>query len=445
MSGRFDFTSIGAAMSKGLRETLAQQEAERLRAEDLKLRQKESQRQDEELGLRKEDAKVVQAQRAALVAETVRKTQEANAERLTPGQELTGMENIPSEMKVDQVIAPRTLPMTVGTPTATDAGTEPWRTQITEGGSPTISAPIQPVSIMSPTKTGKQEFTGTPAQKKFKTLMEDVNVPDEVKSYMKARQVAGDENLPYQLFEGVKNKPIVRVSHDRKTLELFNKGTWDPITGDIPKDAQLIVEPADGQQGGQPYFIPVTTAQGLYAFNARTGGLDTRLGDLKPGEGAGKDLSSAMGVNQQIDTIKKEFNPAKIGVIAGRLGNLNQAVWGSDPEYARFKNELTTLGNTIIQLRTGAQMSVQEAQRILSEIANEKLPVSTFVARLDRMEELYDQYLANRAKVAYGRTTKEDIDKMVAPPAGASVAGKKPTEGMTPAQKLEYYKNLGKP
>lgn len=397
MAGRFDFLNPGAMMFQSLQEFLARQDADELRKQqevraqaDLKLRERG-------MALDEENAAAIRQQREAAAAELERKTKFANAELLTPGQTLTGRENIPEELTTRQTTLPaRTLPMVAG---------------------PELSAPMVAPQTLGPVATGARTFTGTPQQQRAEKYFNDPLVPDSIRNYMKARQVAGDENLPYQLFEGVQNKPVVRVSHDRKNLELWNKGKWEPLTGDVPKDAQLIIEPDPeaGQQGDRPYFIPYQSAEGLVAFDTRTGSVGGRLADLKPGETAGKDIANALGVQKQIQDIKKEYDPAKIGVIMGRIKNLDQKYWGSDPDYARFKSMLATLGNTVIQLRTGAQMSIDEAKRIIEEVANEKLPPSSFKARIDRMEELYDQYLANRAKVAYGRTTKEDVDRMVAP------------------------------
>jgi hypothetical protein len=91
-----------------------------------------------------------------------------------------------------------------------------------------------------------ETFRGTPQQQALQQMLDDPNTPDAVKQYMQARSVAGDENLPYQMFQPqvAQTTPVVRVSRDRRGIETFVDGQWTPVTGEVPKGAHFITEPA---------------------------------------------------------------------------------------------------------------------------------------------------------------------------------------------------------
>lgn len=219
---------------------------------------------------------------------------------------------------------------------------------------------------------------------------------------------------------------------------------WTEHKGPLPEKYKLINERDPNQNQGNPYVgFSAVTGQGVLGltFNKKTGQWEqTRIADNRPGAGDVKDLANALNVNDLIRDIKSEYDPAKIGVVMGRLKNLDQKYWGADADYAKLKQNLTTLGNTIIQLRTGAQMSVQEAERILSEIANETLPPTTFMARLNEMDKQYREYVAFRSQLAYGRTTAENVTDLThgvvptSPVTGASDTPRTPA-----APEMEEY------
>ncbi|HEX5109884.1 MAG TPA: hypothetical protein VFV95_15640 [Vicinamibacterales bacterium] len=96
-----------------------------------------------------------------------------------------------------------------------------------------------------------ETFRGTPQQQALQQMLDDPNTSEPVKQYMRARSVAGDENLPYQMFQPVvaQTTPVVRVSRDRRGLETFVDGQWTPVTGEIPKGAHFVTEPAPSGTG----------------------------------------------------------------------------------------------------------------------------------------------------------------------------------------------------
>lgn len=417
MAGRFDFQAPSFNMAATIRkiiadrqadedrqrEIAAQAEAERVRAEDLKLRQAAETRAGSAEARARQLADT--AQRRADVTDV-----ESAVAQAGPGGALSDtMARLAARVQpssIEQRMAP--------VPVAPNMGTM-------ETGLPPVEAGSQMLPMVQPPPTTVSK--GSRRQQVFTEIRKRPNLTDQQKLILDLVDASNDDNLPASAMAALFPEPNQRLFRRNAAGDveesIAGKG-WVAHQGDVPKNAKFVTEPQEpGAGGGSPYFIPIASGLGTVPFNARTGMHLNPDGSwtqdpipLKPGEGALKEITAALGVGQQIDTIAREYNPDKIGVIMGRLKNLDQKYWGSDPDYARFKTELTTLGNQIIQLRTGAQMSIQEAQRILEEVARETLPVTTFQARLKRMGELYDEYLANRTKLAYGQLTPEQIKGM---------------------------------
>jgi hypothetical protein len=86
-----------------------------------------------------------------------------------------------------------------------------------------------------------ETFRGTPQQQALQQMLDDPNTPDDVKRYMRARSVAGDENLPYQLFETpvAQTTPVFRVGRNGGMQQI----------GEVPKGAHFTNEPAPSGTG----------------------------------------------------------------------------------------------------------------------------------------------------------------------------------------------------
>lgn len=184
-----------------------------------------------------------------------------------------------------------------------------------------------------------------------------------------------------------------------------------------------------GEKSG--YFIPVQTGNGIEVLDAHNGRYVEGLRrDLKPGEGAQDAITKAGSVLYQIGEIAREFSPDRVGVLKGRYKTMQLALVGEAgvAGLAEFQSQINTLKNTVINLRTGAQMSEPEAARILSEVPDFTNPPDVFMARLEHAKNYFTDWMQRRAKMAYGRQTTADIDKMVGGPMAPS-----PSHGATPA------------
>lgn len=166
------------------------------------------------------------------------------------------------------------------------------------------------------------------------------------------------------------------------------------------------------QDSARPYFTPLQTAEGIQSFDTRTGKVAGRLGDYKPGETAQDVLTNAQGVQKDIERVRNFFRPEFVGPIAGRFGSVEQALLGGNPEMTDLYQTAQRLHNTIVYLRTGKQMNESEAARILAELPTKNLKPDVFIGRLNNMANYFDEWMQNRSKLAFGRTTAGDVDKM---------------------------------
>ena len=208
---------------------------------------------------------------------------------------------------------------------------------------------------------------------------------------------------------------FVRTGSDGRTYTMSGK----------PIDIEPVPIPPESG-GGSPYFVPVQTGEGIIPFNTRTGNyVEPNRKDLRPSASAEVDLTRVQSTLYQVKEIRNLFTPERVGPLKGRYKTMQLALVGELGEegLADFQSATATLGNTVINLRTGAQMSEPEAQRILKEIPNMNLPPDVYLARLGRAEDYFQEWYRNRAKLAFGRTTKEDVDKMVAPKVGTEQEG----------------------
>lgn len=169
------------------------------------------------------------------------------------------------------------------------------------------------------------------------------------------------------------------------------------------------------EKTGNQYFVPVQTGQGLFGFDTRTNTLGPRLADLKPGETAQREIANARTTATVLKQVIGTIDEKTLGPVIGRYKSVEAALVGNDPTFATFSAAVSTLQNTVINLRTGAQMSEPEARRILNEIPDVKLPPATFIAKAKQSQKYFEEWLKNRASVAYGRTTTSDVDTMVTP------------------------------
>lgn len=259
---------------------------------------------------------------------------------------------------------------------------------------------------------GAMEFQGTPQQQQQKALLEDPNTKQNVKDFIRARGAAGDEAIPYQLFED--------------PAQSGGEGTWREIsgarasspkqgekfrmngkTGDVvdmtgqPVKERIIQFTRDQDQQSQ-YFMPIQTNEGHKAFNARTGEVGPTIAGLKPSAGQNDSMINNSAALAQLELLKDSWDPNWMGPAAGRIANMRAAYVGDDPGYARLQTRIASMKNRFIKAITGAQMSEPEATRIMQQLPDVTLPPATNWERILQAEEELKNILELQQQVTSG-------------------------------------------
>ena len=151
-----------------------------------------------------------------------------------------------------------------------------------------------------------------------------------------------------------------------------------------------------------PAVTFLQTAEGFIPATTKGEGIGT-VG--KP-TGLGKPLPSEMiTTEQQIGTlketlgrVKKNYDPAYVGFVAGRLGKFGEKTIGVGEKASSFYSDVAQLRNTLIYLMSGKQINEQEYKRLTEQMPVETMPVSTFNARMKNFEATLDSIIKERQK-----------------------------------------------
>jgi len=388
----YNFVSPGAAAAASIEELLTRRRAE------------ERQRMLD--AMMAEDRQINRQIQAANLESLDRQRQAAEAEKQT-----NTAKGVVSVLAPDQPLDPETVGM------------------LREGGFGALVAPGQEQyagmagdDASEPVmEQGPETFRGTAAQLKEREQRA------ALEEYLASLDPASPEAkaLNYELRTG---KSAPAGMFDRKTAstdiaeyeyyaEQAKTAGQQPMSFEEWMKAQANRKIASGSgNGGSSYFIPVQTGQGVVPFNARTGQFDdASRRDLKPSATAEGELTKAGSVLYQIGEISQMFTPERVGPLKGRYNTMQLALVGEagDQGLAEMQSTIAGLKNTVINLRTGAQMSEPEAARILQEVPDITLPPDVFMARLNTARKYFQDWYSRRAKSAYGRNTTGDVDAML--------------------------------
>jgi hypothetical protein len=418
MANRFNFVSPGAAAAGGLREHLMERELQRRQmvqeaeaAAQMKLRQAADARAASQAA---DTAKMSELQRqvtqAALAkgqrGDVLSRASQAGVGGEIPSVLLPDMEKFAPEMM-------QKMPASFA--------------QGAQTGEDENQVPQYDVTQTAPERN---VYKGTSAERVFKELQDNPNMT--ARDIMLKLKAAGED-----LSAG-----DARVlSGETETQDVPTVGSFEDYVvrkyGNQPSAEQIKtareeyrLEPSVQERPGFTYQVP--SALGTEIVDGATG-KTIRVLPSKLNEGSQLALrAAATGLSLTAD-IREKFNPDKVGPIAGRLAALDVKLWGSDPEYAAFASQLTSLANLTIQARTGAQMSKEEAQRILAEVASGTLPISSFHARMDTLEKLLRETVANVTTIGAGMLTEEQLRNLANPNVPLTGAGTNMIPGGTGA------------
>lgn len=87
-------------------------------------------------------------------------------------------------------------------------------------------------------------------------------------------------------------------------------------------------------------------------------------------------------VENLLRTIRDNYEPGFTGPIQGRFAPLAQAVGRSNPKYARFRQAMTALQNTITRLNFSSRASDQDVLRAIGESPQATMPDADFRTQL---------------------------------------------------------------
>jgi hypothetical protein len=243
-----------------------------------------------------------------------------------------------------------------------------------------------PRSWVDPTSVST--FAGTPQQQALRRFIEDPNTTPEQRAFMEARLAAGDENLPYQLFQGPETQALFRVSNNRRGIERFENGAWVPHDGAIPKDAHWLTEPnpatgeaADMRRIGMFNRIadayersPLVKAADRTIVLSNTA--ERILKDNAAASNASTQLNLAYSYIQALDTYQsavREGELANLGALGTKLEVIGANIIRYLPREAggqgqvmspQVAREIATEGKRLVELiESGRQRKASEFQR----------------------------------------------------------------------------------
>jgi hypothetical protein len=116
-------------------------------------------------------------------------------------------------------------------------------------------------------------------------------------------------------------------------------------------------------------------------------------------------LTEAEGLTKVINDIEKNFDEGFVGPIAGRIGEAKSVTVGNSPKEASFRAAVSSLKNQLLKLRSGAAVTDQEFERILSELPTENDPTENFKQKLRQTKENVDLLKTTRTNLQGGATT----------------------------------------
>lgn len=166
-------------------------------------------------------------------------------------------------------------------------------------------------------------------------------------------------------------------------------------------------------------------AQGISQSNQMAA--QTKAARGKPLPGGEADKFAQIGTLKDIlQDVKANYNPEFVGPVQSRVGRAGQTFgFGATPERARFYQNIASIRNQILNLRSGAAISAQEAARLIQELPQETRSDVDFEASMGNFEKTLDTILRNKRDVF--RSTGYNVDEI----------------GGTQGQKEEDFSDIG--
>lgn len=113
----------------------------------------------------------------------------------------------------------------------------------------------------------------------------------------------------------------------------------------------------------------------------KRGATEKMLG-LQPSAQMQQALVDGFSTLRRLERIKSEYNPNYVGPIQAPIGTALGKTGLIAPKHARFRIEVTNLQNLMVKFLTGAQLSQQEAERIIKGLPSLNMSDPEFKAAM---------------------------------------------------------------
>jgi hypothetical protein len=222
---------------------------------------------------------------------------------------------------------------------------------------------------------------------------------------------------------------------------------FDPIAGGYvsPKKEKVSLQKGtkkftvDGKPWGQDYNFNPTTGERTFVGEPypmdKAAGVTINMPKATP-QGQLESLNKLYAFDSQLDRIEENWDKMFTGPIEGRIGwirDLTGLDLGLPDEKASkqaiFRQVVKDIGDTLLRLRSGAQINEQEYQRLLKLLPTPNLPDRTFKARLQSLRKAIQNNISIRRQMLGGQY-KVPVEPVIETT---------PSDKMTPEQEADAY------
>lgn len=170
-------------------------------------------------------------------------------------------------------------------------------------------------------------------------------------------------------------------------------------------------------KGQQAYLTKgASVPSGWKKVEKAGGGVTINMPKAAP-SGERESLNKLFEFDSQLERIEKSYDPKYVGRVQGVVGAVKELTGvKADKKESEFRQVTRDISDTLLRLRSGAQINEQEYQRMLKLVPTANLPEQVFEARLKSLRT------AIKDSISIRRGTMEDSG-FVAPSGGKSAGG----------------------
>lgn len=152
----------------------------------------------------------------------------------------------------------------------------------------------------------------------------------------------------------------------------------------------------DGE-GNQAYLKKgAAVPRGFTRMEKKGGGVTINMPKAAP-SGEREKLNKLFEFKSQLDRIKEQYNPKYVGRVEGVVGAGKELTGvGADKDESKFRQVVKDIADTLLRLRSGAQINEQEYKRLSKLVPTLNLPDTVFLARLESLTKAIDHSITTR-------------------------------------------------